>query len=209
MLRILNYKKTYGSVPVLQIEKLQLTAGVYWLKGENGAGKTTVLKSIAGLVPFDGSIEVDGIDLRKQRMLYTKKVAFAEAEPTYPLFLTGRDLLAFYGKAKEGGESNMAEALGALSYLPNQVGTYSSGMLKKLSLALAFVGKPTLVLLDEPFVTLDVKAVETLRQAIAAASKNGVSFLLSSHQEPELDVPCESLCIHQGTIQREAHVAGA
>lgn len=212
MLSVVNYTKTYGSEPVLKIEKLHLSAGVYWLKGENGTGKTTLLKSIAGLLPFSGNIEVDGTELRKQRMLYTKKVSFAEAEPIYPSFLTGKDLVRFYFDTKGGDEKKtaaMAEAFGAASYLQNQVGTYSSGMVKKLSLLLAFIGEPKLILLDEPFVTLDVKAVATLRQLIVAAAKSGTSFLLSSHQEPSLEVEYQVLQIHQKTIKREAHVAGA
>lgn len=211
MLRILNYKKAYGSAPVLQIENLQLPSGIYWLKGENGAGKTTLLKSIAGLIPFDGTIEVDGISLRRQRMLYTKSVSFAEAEPVYPSFLTGTDLLRFYLRAKGGNEARideMAKAFGT-TYLSNKIVTYSSGMLKKLSLLLAFVGEPKLVLLDEPFITLDAKAVETLQQYIYFAGNNGVTFLLSSHQEFALEAGFDVLRIHHQTIQRETHAVGA
>lgn len=212
MLRLLNYKKSYGPAPVLEIEKLELPVGVYWLKGENGTGKTTLLKSIAGLIPFDGTIEVDGTNLRKQRMLYTKKVSFAEAEPVYPSFLTGEDLLRFYRQTKGSDEKtrkDLTEAFGATSYLQNTIGTYSSGMLKKLSLVLAFIGEPKLILLDEPFITLDVKAVETLRQRIGKASENGTLVLLSSHQEPALPVSCTTLHIHHKTVQEETHAIGA
>ncbi len=198
-------------MPVLQIENLQLKAGIYWLKGENGTGKTTLLKSIAGLIPFDGNIEVDGLLLRKQRRLYTQAVSFAEAEPVYPLFLTGDELLQFYLDTKGGDKKeskSIAENLGIAPFLKNKTGTYSSGMMKKLSLLLCFTGTPKLLLLDEPFVTLDVAAVAVLRTLISERSINS-SFLISTHQELQLAVPHQTLRIHQQTIQQEPYVAGA
>lgn len=211
MLRITHYKKTYGPAPVLQIENLELPAGLYWLKGENGSGKTTLLKSIAGLIPFDGNVDVENTSLRKQRRRYTQIVSFAEAEPVFPLFLTGNELLHFYLDTKGGEKAEavrIAEDFGIAAFLKNKTGTYSSGMMKKLSLLLCFTGRPKLLLLDEPFVTLDVAAVAVLRRLIAERSKSA-SFLLSTHQELALDVPHQTLRIHRQTLQRETHAAGA
>jgi ABC-2 type transport system ATP-binding protein len=75
MLRLSNFTKTYHTAPVLQIKNPHLPSGFCWLKGENGTGKTTLLKSVAGLLPFDGKIVVNDISLRKQRMLYAKAVS--------------------------------------------------------------------------------------------------------------------------------------
>lgn len=212
MLRISNYRKSYGTTTVLQIESLSLPSGVYWLKGQNGSGKTTLLKSIAGLIPFEGSIEVDGVNLRKHRMEYTRNVSYAEAEPVYPAFLSGSDLLRFYHKARLGNEAfatEMTKAFGADAYLQNKIATYSSGMLKKLSLLLAFVGHPKLILLDEPFITLDANALQILQQQIAKLSTECVSFLFSSHQELELEKKAAILHVRHQTIESEPHVIGA
>lgn len=198
-------------MPVLQIENLELEAGLYWLKGQNGSGKTTLLKSIAGLIPFEGSIDVENVSLRKQRRRYTQIVSFAEAEPVFPLFLTGDELLRFYLETKGGDKADalrIAEDLGIAAFLKNKTGTYSSGMTKKLSLLLCFTGRPTLLLLDEPFVTLDVAAVDVLRRLLVERSKS-VSFLLSTHQELELNVRHQTLHIHRQTLQRESHATGA
>jgi len=210
MLEITNYKKTYGNTTVLEISHLQLSEGIYWLKGENGAGKTTFIKSVAGLIPFEGIIVTDGLCIRKQRMLYTKKVSFAEAEPVYPSFLTGNDLVQFYRNTK--GETSckaLAEAFGVVSYLQNKTGTYSSGMLKKLSLLLAFSDNPKLILLDEPFITLDAAAVIALHQRIALSFSKGISFIISSHQQLELSVPYHTLKINQQTIEQELYAVPA
>lgn len=206
MLHLVNYKKSYGSTTVLHIPHLQLEEGIYWLKGENGAGKTTFLKSVAGLIPFEGDIIVDEINLRNQRMRYTKMVSFAEAEPVYPSFLTGYDLMRFYTSTKGSNEDIIKNIIGSLSmqaYLNNEVSTYSSGMLKKLSLLLAFIGEPKLILLDEPFITLDVASVQVLQQLIVTSFQKGNSFIISSHQQLELSLPFEIIKAYQQTIERE------
>ena len=212
MLHIAEYKKSYNAATVLQIERLSLPVGIYWLKGENGTGKTTLLKSIAGLIPFDGTIEVNRINLRKSRMQYTRTVSFSEAEPVYPGFLSGSDLLRFYQRARHGNDAmttEMLSAFGVNTYLQNKIDTYSSGMLKKLSILLAFVGCPKLILLDEPFITLDANALGLLQQYIGRLSNEGVSFLFSSHQELMLGKDVNVLHVRHQTIERETHAVSA
>ena len=74
--------------------------------------------------------------------------------------------------------------------------SYSSGMLKKLSLVLAFIGNPVLILLDEPFITLDMDAVRGLQQLIEQKQAAGVSFCISSHQDLEIRCPFSTLYLH-------------
>lgn len=189
---------------------MQLEPGTYWLKGENGAGKTTLLKSIAGLIPFDGEIEAYGINLRKQRRLYTATVSFAEAEPVYPGFLTGDELLRFYLQTKGGDEKAarlVAADLGIAPALKQKVSTYSSGMMKKLSLTLCFTGTPRLLLLDEPFITLDAAAVDTLQKLILKFGQD-VSFLISSHQALMPGIAHKTLAAENQTVKTETHAAG-
>lgn len=188
VLQFKNYKKSYdhGSKVVLNIPELTLNKGIYWLKGANGSGKTSLLKSIAGLMPFDGDIFVDGINIRKQRMAYRKKVNWSEAEPLYPDFLTGNDLVAFYQATKGGSANHIKELIGLIGigkFLHQKIGSYSSGMTKKLSLMLAFIGEPKLILLDEPLITLDTQTVTIIQKIVQQYVETGVSFLVSSHQQ--------------------------
>lgn len=190
MLLFEDYKKQFGDTTIISIPKRELPHGIYWLKGENGSGKTTLIKSIAGLIPFDGNITVDGYNIRTNRMTYTSVVNYAEAEPLYPSFLSGDDLIDFYKETKKANSARMAkliDTLGISGYKASKVGTYSSGMAKKLSLVLAFLGNPKLILLDEPLITLDIQAVGALQQLIQVYHNNGVSFLITSHQELTFD----------------------
>ncbi|RYY90888.1 MAG: ABC transporter ATP-binding protein [Chitinophagaceae bacterium] len=185
MLQLTGFRKSYDSRDVLRIDSLQLAPGCYWLQGPNGAGKSTLLRCIAGLTPYEGNITVDGLDLRKERIAYCRNVSWADAEPQYPGFLNGNDLLAFYLKTR-GGTSREADslldALGARSYQQQPLGGWSSGMLKKLSLVLALLGSPRWVLLDEPLITLDTAAQVALTGLLSTRIAAGTSFLLTSHQ---------------------------
>jgi ABC-2 type transport system ATP-binding protein len=186
MLHFTQFEKSYGATPVISIPKLTLKEGIYWLQGENGAGKTTLLKAIAGLTPFSGHIAVLDSDIRKQRTAYRRLVNWADAEPVYPEFLTGNDLITFYQQTKQGDPStatHLLKAFGADAFAHQKVGTYSSGMAKKLSLVLAFMGTPKWILLDEPLITLDAGAVTTCLSLIHEYHLRGVSFLVTSHQQ--------------------------
>ncbi|RKR83625.1 ABC-2 type transport system ATP-binding protein [Mucilaginibacter gracilis] len=192
MLQFVNYKKTYGDYPALQIPDLELEAGIYWIKGVNGSGKSTLLKSIAGILAFNGDIVLDGnVSIKKQPVGFRKLVNFAEAEPLFPEFLTGAEMISLFADAKDapkGQEKQYIESMGIQTYMERPIGTYSSGMLKKLSLVLAFLGNPKLILLDEPLITIDTAALKILYSWISEQStQHGVSFMLSSHQPLDAD----------------------
>lgn len=192
MLQFQNFTKSYGNYPALKIENLQLQAGIYWIKGVNGSGKSTLLKSIAGILAFDGDILINnGISIKKQPVAYRKLVNFAEAEPVFPDFLTGTEMIALFANAKDastGQEEHYIKSMGMQSFVERPVGTYSSGMMKKLSLLLAFLGKPKLILLDEPLITIDTASLAVLNTWIRERhEQEGTSFLLSSHQILEND----------------------
>lgn len=198
--------KQYNRQLILNIPSLHLQKGIYWLKGENGSGKTTFLKMAAALIPFKGTISINGISQKASPLLYRQQISWAEAEPLYPGFLTGNELIALYRQIRNvtGDETAaLIRLLDAASYLHNRVDTYSAGMLKKLSLILAFTGAAGLILLDEPFITLDTAACATLEQLILERNrKNDTAFILSTHQDPgeHLRPFCKQLFVRNKTI---------
>jgi ABC-2 type transport system ATP-binding protein len=193
MLQFERIEKYYGNHLALQIPSLQLENGLFWLKGENGSGKTTMMKMVAGLHPFKGDILLNGITIKNNRNDFLKLVNFAEAEPIYPSFLTAKDLVELYCATKKANINESIQRLKDLHIFDayqNSVGTYSSGMLKKLSLALAFIGKPQWILLDEPLITIDVAAVSLVCEWINKVQKeSGMSFIISSHQSFQNNLP--------------------
>ena len=187
MVQLQDIKKSYGSHVVVEVPSFTLEQNIYWLKGINGSGKTTLMKLIAGLLPFEGDVIIDhDVTIKKKRAEFLRLVNYAEAEPLYPPFLSGNDLLQLYIKSKNGTQDQAKELIAALqvgSFIENPTGTYSSGMLKKISLLLAFIGQPKLILLDEPLVTIDDKTVPAINRIIRDYhEQNGVTFLLTSHQ---------------------------
>jgi ABC-2 type transport system ATP-binding protein len=192
MIHLLNYEKSYGKFPILHVPNLALEAGVYWIKGVNGSGKSTLLKSMGGMLSCKGDILIEGnISLKKTPVAYRKIVNFGEAEPLFPPFLTGMEMINLFSAAKKASKNQkegLIESLKMQHYIDMPVHTYSSGMLKKLSLVLAFVGEPKVILLDEPLITIDAESLAVLYSWIANEHKEKqTTFLITSHQPLDAD----------------------
>ena len=187
MLHVKNVTKKYGANLVLHIPLLQLQNGIYWIKGANGSGKTTFLKMIAGLLPFEGDILLNDISLKNKPVRYRQAVSWSEAEPLFPSFMTGINLIRLYRsirKASHEEADTLISLLNMNDYINDAIGTYSAGMIKKLSLLLSFLGNPSLVILDEPLITLDANTVAVICAFLVEKNKkNGTGFLMSSHQD--------------------------
>lgn len=186
VLHLKNVIKAYEDHVVLNIPDLQLEYGTYWLLGGNGAGKTTSMKVMAALIPSQGEISVENVQAKQQPVQFRRLVSYAEAEPVYPGFLTGKDLVSLYLKTKGKGYKDLGQIihlLGIHEFIHRPVSGYSSGMLKKLSLVLAFTGTPRVILLDEPLITLDVQTVPLINNLVEEFhTRYGVTFIISSHQ---------------------------
>ncbi len=190
MLSIKKLRKNYGTQHILDVPELTFDSGLYWVKGANGSGKSTLLKIIGGLIPFEGDVRIDDINLRKHPTDYRRLINYVEAEPLYPPYLTGLDLIAFFGATRTANQQQidrLIEAFHVGSFIKNPVGTYSSGMVKKLSLVLAFIGNPRYILLDEPLVTIDKDSVPILYDLVKTFTVKGVNFIFTSHQAFEIE----------------------
>ncbi len=129
---------------------------------------------------------LNNIDLKKDPVNFRSKISYAEAEPQYPSFITGQELINFYKGLRQAEQSAIDELTSLFEmteFLDQKIGGYSSGMLKKLSLICAFMGDVELYILDEPLITIDVESATKLYHLISLKAKQGKSFLLSSHQE--------------------------
>ncbi|MFT4204642.1 MAG: ATP-binding cassette domain-containing protein [Chitinophagaceae bacterium] len=204
MIAFNSFLKSYGTTTILDIPALTLEDGLYWLKAENGLGKSTLLQSLSGILPFKGSVMLDNIDLQKKKIQQRQYINYAEAEPIFPDFLTGKELIDFFVATKKGSLQTswmLAQKLHLENALPQPVGTYSSGMLKKLSLILVFIGTPKWIFLDEPFITLDEESMKTIISTIEAVYRYGISFIITSHQPFSINTPIQTLTIENKNLR--------
>jgi ABC-type multidrug transport system ATPase subunit len=171
-------KRWQGSeVPVLDSVDLTLApATVASLVGANGAGKTTLLRIVAGLIfPDAGSVALDGLTVRSDRCEYQRRVGFVPAGQTglYARFSVRSHLeywarTAFVPRRERGGAVERALRRFSLEPLARQrPERLSLGQRQRLRLALGFLHRPSLVLLDEPHTSLDHDGVEMLHGVVA------------------------------------------
>ncbi|OCX92829.1 ABC transporter ATP-binding protein [Pseudomonas songnenensis] len=187
---IQGVSQRYGSMTVLHDLNLNLGEGeVLGLFGHNGAGKTTSMKLILGLLsPSEGQVKVLGRapndpQVRRQLGYLPENVTF------YPQ-LSGRETLRHFARLKGAALSQVDELLeqvGLAHAADRRVKTYSKGMRQRLGLAQALLGEPKLLLLDEPTVGLDPIATQDLYQLIDRLRQRGTSIILCSHVLPGVE----------------------
>jgi ABC-2 type transport system ATP-binding protein len=203
MLQFINFKKYYCNIPSLDIPAFEINTGIHLLKGTNGSGKTTLFRSLAGLLKFEGDVKLDNISLRNSPLTQRKLINYSEADPKFPPFLTGMDFIKLFALLKQFPTEDTAaivERLKIDAYANNPIGTYSSGMLKKLSVTLAFIGEPKVILLDEPFANLDAESVMPIYELISDRHlKSRITFIITNHQDFVLDfIKFDSQILLQG-----------
>lgn len=184
MLEIHQIKKSYSTGFELLIKSLRLENGIHLVKGENGSGKSTLLKAIAGIHPFEGDITLNGISLKKNPIPYRRQVSYSEAEVSFPDFLNLEELIGFVKETRKVDPAQISylkKVMEVEDYSKNPLSSYSSGMLKKAGLILAFLGNPQLIILDEPFTTIDLLTQDRLQKLVLEGVASGQSFLITSH----------------------------
>ena len=169
---------------------------VLGLFGHNGAGKTTMMKLILGVIsPSRGKVEVMGMAPDSKEAWHCRsKVGYLPENVSFYDQLTGFEVLTYFAKLK--GFTNQAakkqvtdllEQVGITHAMKRQVKTYSKGMRQRLGLAQAFIGQPKLLLLDEPTVGLDPIATRDFYNTVDQLKSNGSSVILCSHVLPGVE----------------------
>ena len=204
MLKINQLDKFFGKKQVLHQISFEIKRGhIVGLIGANGAGKTTIMKAILGITAFDGDIQLDDQNITVDNHSALEHVgALIEYPGLYP-YLTGREQLLLFANGPQRHErvNQTIEELHLAAYADVKTKKYSLGMRQKLGIALAFVNRPELVILDEPMNGLDPKATMALRQLIVRKRDEGTTFLISSHILSELQkVADDVIIIDQGRL---------
>ncbi len=187
MLEVSSFIKTYKGYTVLDVPELHIPAGVSWFQGINGSGKSTFFKSISGIIPFEGEVFLDqSLSLKKSPLEFRRQINYSFAEPRYPEFVSGKEILDYYRSVYEWPQERLEELIdlfGVRSFYGSRIGTYSSGMLKKISLISVFAGTPRILALDEPFTTIDTATQEILLERLRECLAQGQSIFIASHHD--------------------------
>lgn len=208
MLSLSGFEKKYPSGFEVVIPQLDLPEGIHLILGGNGSGKSTLLKALAGIHPANGEVLLNGASLSSQPIDYRRKIGFSAAEPTFPEYLNLTDLITVVAKAKQSTHAEIAELTTILEvgeFMTYPIGGYSSGMLKKSALMLAFLGKPELIILDEPFTTIDAQTQGQLVRLICQRAKEGTGFLITSHQSGPIELLPVTSVLHMRSGKLATH----
>lgn len=213
MLKINNYSKSYGSdKKAADNVTLHVESGdIYGFIGHNGAGKSTTIRAVVGVLDFtEGEIFIDGHSVKDEPMECKKVTAYIPDNPDLYENLTGIQYLNFIADvfdidarereeriAKYAGTFEITDSLGDL------ISSYSHGMKQKLAIISALIHDPKLMVLDEPFVGLDPKATFALKEIMHEMCDKGTAIFFSTHV---LDV-AEKLCNKVAIIKKGKIIA--
>lgn len=193
ILSLSKVDKNYKKVLALKSISLELQQGeVLGLFGHNGAGKTTMMKLILGVIsPTLGTVNVMGIAPdSKEAWHIRKKVGYLPENVSFYDQLTGLEVINYFAKLKGFSKTqatDLLEQVGITHAMKRPVKTYSKGMRQRLGLAQAFIGQPKLLLLDEPTVGLDPIATQDFYQSVDQLKAQGSSIILCSHVLPGVE----------------------
>ncbi len=199
--------KSYGKVAALRNVSFHIPEGaVAGLLGPNGSGKTTTIKILLGLLKRDGGeVEVFGYDPWLEEAEVRRRVGVVHEKPLYPPDEKVGRLLRHIARMKGAPRSEVGRLLrltGLSEYAEAKVRSLSRGYLQRLGIAIALVGDPELLLLDEPTANLDPGArVEILNLIKALQEELGATVVISSHIIPELQEVCSyAVFMQEGVV---------
>ncbi len=205
MLSIKNFTKVYpnGKVAVDNISLEVESGDIFAFIGPNGAGKTTTIKSVVGINDFTkGEILIDGMDISKKPIDCKKVLAYIPDNPDIYDALTGvqylelvADIFHINKEERNRLSKEYAEMLGLDKDLNSPISTYSHGMKQKLVLISAFIHKPKLIVMDEPFVGLDPKASFVVKEIMKKFVVGGGAIFFSTHVLEVAEKLCNKVAI--------------
>jgi ABC-2 type transport system ATP-binding protein len=207
VLNISNLTKFYGNFKALDSVSFSVDKGwVYGYLGPNGAGKTTTIRVMLGLLkPNQGEVQIANANPLKDPVNALQIVGYAPELPTLQTFFTGEQLLDFMGKmfglsmqSRKEKIEQLLDLVGLKEWGKKKIRTYSKGMVQRLSVALALINDPMVMIMDEPTIGMDPEATAHFRDLFTNLSKEGKTIFVSSHLLDEV----QRICTHVGMINK-------
>ncbi|MCA9288867.1 MAG: ABC transporter ATP-binding protein [Phycisphaerales bacterium] len=197
MIRIEAVRKRFGRFVALDGVDLDIARGeAVALWGPNGAGKTTLLRCTLGLINFKGRITIDGLDIRRRGKAARRRLGYIPQESILPPDLRVSEAMALFAGLRRATRKDvdrllaLVELNGARS---RRVADCSGGMRQRLSLALALLGEPPLLVLDEPTSNLDAAGRKAFLDLLLELKRAGKTILFTSHRPDEVRVAADRI----------------
>ena len=213
LLEVQNINKKFKEgYEVLKDVNLHIEAGeIVGLIGLNGAGKSTIMRIISGVSTYEeGKIFFEGLQIKKHSSIQRKKIAFLCASNNLYEEMTVADNLDVFMKfyhASVLDKQYMIDKLDLRNVLRRKVSKLSTGMQQRVAIACLMVGRPKLVIMDEPTVLLDIENKCKIIQFIQSQSSPETGILITSHSADDIEELCERVYIlRQGEIVKELEV---
>ncbi len=204
--KIDHLTKKFGEHVVLKDISLELPEGqIYGLVGRNGSGKSVLLKCIAGLIrPTTGTIEVFGKKIGKD-VDFAPATGIAIDQPGLLLRKNAREnmreLSALLHKPDNAQISTLLQKVGLQPDERKPVAQYSTGMKQRLSIAMAMLDAPKLLMLDEPMSNMDVNGAKEMRELFKNLAHEGATLVIATHIAEDVEQLCDTVyCIRDGEI---------
>jgi len=200
--------KRFGRVRALSEISLSVAEGeVFGFLGPNGAGKTTTIRILLGLQhPDGGTARIGGFDCWTDHVRAARLFGATIEQPALYGFLSGRDNLRLFarslGAVDEKQITELLDLVGMTERANDKVKRYSMGMRQRLALAQAMLGKPRLLILDEPTNGLDPNGIHGLRILLRKLAEDGMTIFFSSHLLSEVEELCDRVVVlHRGEVK--------
>jgi ABC-type multidrug transport system ATPase subunit len=191
MIEVTHLTKRFGSTKAVDDLSFTVQAGqavTFW--GANGAGKTTALRCLLNLIPFEGTVTVDGLNVKEYGKEARHLVGFVPQELSFHDDMTVQETILFYARLKKVEHDHdfipLLTRLQMIDLLYKRVGDLSGGMKQRLALTLALLSDPPILLLDEPTVNLDIRAREDFLLLLLELKRTGKTMVFSSHRLEEV-----------------------
>lgn len=215
MIETKNLNKRYGSFKALSDVSLRVESGeIYSLLGSNGAGKTTIIKIITGLLEAtSGYACIDGLEARKS-IEVKKRIGYMPEQPHLYDRLTGREFLEMMGSLRNLDEDILKSKVDSFAaemeidhVIDSEMGSYSKGMKQKVLFANAILHNPPNLILDEPTSGLDPRFTRYIKDRICELAERGKTVLMSTHiTEVAAEISDRIAIIDRGRIIAEGSV---
>ncbi len=199
MIRYERFTKFYGRVPAVEHLDLEVRAGeTLALIGPNGSGKSTTLKAAVGLVrPTGGRVLVDGCDVAAGPEARVG-LGYLPQRVSFPEGMSAREVMRFHARLRDASRDDveiLLERVGVARAADRATDGFSGGMRQRLGIAIALLGHPRILLLDEPTAALDPTGALLIRDLIADIATEGTTVILSSHDLTEVTALADRIAI--------------